>query len=1143
MPPHSWDSRPLAHWLDPTAPSDPAAYLACRKQQQHRFFWDRTDHIPSGVGDPAQLTAEAEAILAGAWRYFGRRPFPVGFPPDWHRNPLSGELAPAARHWSQIGDFDHGDIKLIWEASRFSVAYTLVRAYALTGDERYPGAFWALVLDWAEKNPPQRGPNWKCGQEAALRALAWCFGLFGFSASPASTCDRVAFLAAMLAAHAERIERTISFARLQKNNHAVSEALGLWTVGLLFPEFRRAHHWRTLGKTILEEEIRRQIYPDGSYILFSTNYHRMVLQLLIWALRLGEINNDRFSDEAYVRFEKALLFLHQLTDPETGRTPNCGGNDGTLVLALNSCAFSDFRPVLQAGYYLLHRKCLFPLGSWDEDLFWLFGVEALQRSPSKSTGAAPKQEQKSCSHPDEPEIELRQSSLSAQSGGYYTLRSRHSWALARCSHYQDRPHQADQLHLDLWWHGVNVACDAGSYLYNGELPWNNSLARTVVHNTVTVDGCDQMARASRFLWLDWAQGSIRWQMSSSRGLLEFWEGEHTGYRRLGVTHRRAVLRAGEDSWLVVDDILGTGDHTTRLHWLLPDLPYEFKEGQRQLVLRTPSSSLTVRLWCNQPSTPQIVRAGQQIHGVPPSPNLNGGNNAILGWRSLSYADKEAALSLVLETGASMPVRFITLFHPSSSVVSQLGLGKAAVQRNGSSLEVQLGPLASSPLVHRAALSGAEGSEPFHLVEEGLSPAGRNKTHTLLIHQAFAMPSEAGGTRHYELACRTARRGHRFTVVASNLSYLTGMPVREGARRVRMEFLNGVQVLRAYAIPTLHRSYLWRALSFLGFGATSLLAALRVKQVELVMGTTPPIVQAATAWLVAKLRRKPFILEVRDLWPQFAIDVGVLTNPLLIWLSRWLERFLYAHATHLIVNSPAYREYLTGKGVPDDKISLIPNGVDPEVFDPSDQGIAVRQRFGLEGKFIVTYAGAMGLANALEAVVRAAGRLSNDPKIHFMLVGDGKERANLENLARSLRLTNITFAGPQPKSVMASFLAASDACLATLKDIPMFRTTYPNKVFDYMAAGRPTILAIDGVIREVIESAQGGLFVPPEDDVALAEAIQTLNENRERAKAMGTAARAYVVEHFHREKQAQQFASLASQIVHPDSIVSGKEGSR
>ena len=400
-------------------------------------------------------------------------------------------------------------------------------------------------------------------------------------------------------------------------------------------------------------------------------------------------------------------------------------------------------------------------------------------------------------------------------------------------------------------------------------------------------------------------------------------------------------------------------------------------------------------------------------------------------------------------------------------------------------------------------------------------------HVLLIHQAFVGPNEAGGTRHHELACRMVAGGDDFTIVASNVSYLTGQMVGDCDTD---NSAGSVRVLRAWTLPVLHRSYLWRVLSFLAFMVTSAWQSRTARRVDLVMGTSPPIFQAVSAFFVARLRRRPLLLEVRDLWPEFAIECGVLRWRPLIWCARRLARFLYAKANHILVNSPAYRDYLISLGILPDKISFIANGVDVRLFAESSGLPSIRTEHGLNDKFVVTYAGAMGMANDLETLIRAAEELRRDVGIHFVLVGDGKERPKLEEMCRRLDLLNVTFAGPRPKSEMPAVLAASDVCVATLRDIPMFRTTYPNKVFDYMAASRPTVLAIDGVIRDVIEAGDAGIAVPPGNSAALALAIRELASQRDRARTMGESARRYVSLHFDRDQQAVRLAKLCKRIV-------------
>jgi lipopolysaccharide/colanic/teichoic acid biosynthesis glycosyltransferase len=400
----------------------------------------------------------------------------------------------------------------------------------------------------------------------------------------------------------------------------------------------------------------------------------------------------------------------------------------------------------------------------------------------------------------------------------------------------------------------------------------------------------------------------------------------------------------------------------------------------------------------------------------------------------------------------------------------------------------------------------------------------------LIHQAFATPSDGGGTRHYEFAQKALADGHAFTVVASDLSYLSGTAVVERRGLYVEQDIDGLRLLRAYAHPALHRGFIWRVFSFCTFVASSFLTGLKAGPIDLVIGTSPPIFQACSAWAVALLRRRPFLLEVRDLWPEFAIGMGVLTNPALVFLSRRLEHFLYARAKHIVINSPAYRDYLVAHRVAPLKITLIPNGVDPEMFNPESSGERVREKWGLQNKFVLSYAGAIGVANDLLTVIRTADGLREREDIVFLIAGDGKERPSLEAETARRGLKNVIFTGKLAKPEVAAVIAASDACIAILKNIPMFRTTYPNKVFDYMAAGRPTLLAIDGVIRKVIEESGSGVFVTPGDDAALSSAIVMLAANRSGAREMGAKARAYVTKHFNRNQQAEEFVSLCESLV-------------
>lgn len=394
-------------------------------------------------------------------------------------------------------------------------------------------------------------------------------------------------------------------------------------------------------------------------------------------------------------------------------------------------------------------------------------------------------------------------------------------------------------------------------------------------------------------------------------------------------------------------------------------------------------------------------------------------------------------------------------------------------------------------------------------------------HILLIHQAFAALDEPGGTRHHELARHLRRQGHQVTIIASPISYLTGKD-KNGRNRKQRDDL-GVTIIRSYTLPALHRSFIWRVISFLSFMVSSFINGLLVRKVDLVWGTTPPIFQGPTAWLIARLKGVPFLLEVRDLWPAFAVAVGVLKNKLLISLSEWLERFLYRHADRVIVNSPGFIGHVEARGA--DKVTLIPNGADPEMFHPQSTGAEFRQEHGLQDRFVVLYAGAHGMSNDLDIVLDAAALLKERESIQIVLLGSGKEKPRLMSDAKTRGLDNVLFLPPVPKLEMREALAAADACLAILKPIEMYKTTYPNKVFDYMAAGRPVILAIDGVIRQVVEKANAGVAVPPGDPDALASAILELSADPEKCRRKGLNGRKMIEERFSRVELADKFTAL------------------
>jgi len=393
-------------------------------------------------------------------------------------------------------------------------------------------------------------------------------------------------------------------------------------------------------------------------------------------------------------------------------------------------------------------------------------------------------------------------------------------------------------------------------------------------------------------------------------------------------------------------------------------------------------------------------------------------------------------------------------------------------------------------------------------------------HILLVHQIFVTPEEGGGTRHYELARYLVDKGHRVTVVASDTDYLTGK--KKGKKKETRE---GIEIIYASTFRAVHKSFFQRAISFLCFAASSFFNALKVQNVDLIWATSPPLFQAVTTLLIAKLMRKPLIFEVRDLWIDFAEELGIVKNRVVIRIIKYIERLLYRSSDRIIVNSPGFIPFIS-RYVDPAKINLIPNGVLTSDFDVAGLPQSdFRSRYSLENKFVAIYLGNLGVANDIETIIEAADHLRDNGDIVFVLMGGGIRQQEIKMQVSERRLQNVLVLDTRPKSEIPLILAQVDVCIATLKDIPLFRTTYPNKVFDYMAAERPTVLAIDGVIREVIESSEGGIYVAPGDDNELSEAVLRYYRNPELKRLHGKNAKKYVKRNFERETIADGLENI------------------
>ncbi len=409
-------------------------------------------------------------------------------------------------------------------------------------------------------------------------------------------------------------------------------------------------------------------------------------------------------------------------------------------------------------------------------------------------------------------------------------------------------------------------------------------------------------------------------------------------------------------------------------------------------------------------------------------------------------------------------------------------------------------------------------------------------HILVVHQYFLGKNDAGGSRWNQFAKYWAQKGHKITVLAGMVHYATGNKEEKykGKFIVREQVDDNVEVLRCHVSESYNKSFLGRFWAYISFAFSTVYAGLfKAGKFDVIVCTSPPLTVGLTGWLLKVFKRKPMVFEVRDLWPESAIDTGVLTNKWLIRLSYWLERRSYKSANWINVLTPAFQQSLIeNKNIRPDRISMIPNGADLDIFKPGQKENYVREKHNLQGRFVVTYVGAHGVANHLVQLLEAAKLLKSHPDVRIMLVGDGMQKPMLKEKAREMNLDNVLFVDAVPKNVIVDYVAASDVCTAVLKKVDTFKTVYPNKVFDYMSAHRPILLGIDGVARKLVEDAGAGLFVEPENPQAFADGVLKLKENPAYCQDCGRQGSEYVQKHFSREVLAGKYIEILENQVVP-----------
>jgi len=403
---------------------------------------------------------------------------------------------------------------------------------------------------------------------------------------------------------------------------------------------------------------------------------------------------------------------------------------------------------------------------------------------------------------------------------------------------------------------------------------------------------------------------------------------------------------------------------------------------------------------------------------------------------------------------------------------------------------------------------------------------------LFYSHYFPPECNAPASRTYENCKRWVRDGHDLTVVTCVPNVPNGV-VYEGYRnRLRQyEIVDGVKVIHVWTYIAANKGTLRRILNFVSYMFSAIFFTLFTKRPDVIIATSPQFFCGWAGLIVSKLRRIPFILEIRDIWPESIQAVGAMKSGLLLRILEWMELKMYASAMHIVTVGEGYRQRLLDKKVPNAKISTIMNGVDRELFKPQDKDAGLIEKYALQNKFVCSYIGTIGMACALDVVLRAAKILneSNRNDIVFLLVGDGAVRKKLEAKAKSQGLQNIIFTDRQDKSLMPSFLSITDACLVHLKNTDLFASVIPSKIFEAGGMAKPVIMGVQGCAAEIVETAEMGIHIEPENEQDLVNALVKLADDPNLVETLGNSGHDYIVEHFDRDKLAAEYLTVIESI--------------
>jgi hypothetical protein len=533
-------------------PTNPPKIVSITLEQWKKitpnFFFESKETIKIKKSRNETLKKDYEIIASGAINYFSSTNIHLGEDYDWITNPDSGFTYDINKHFTEIEDYSKtsGDIKYVWEKSRFN-HLTIIMRYDYHFEVDKSEMVLDEIEDWIEKNPINQGPNYKCSQEITIRVFNWLFILYYYKNSINLTESRFSNIINSIYWQCKHVYNNINFSRIAvRNNHAISETLGIYTFGILFPFFNESKNWKLNGRKWLEKEIAYQIYTDGTFLQFSMNYHRVVVQLLTYAIQINKLNDIPFDPTFYHRVNKSIVFLYNCMNKLNGNLPNYGANDGAIFFKLCTQDYRDYRPQLESLTCSMSHKWTL---TNNEEKYW-FGI-------------------KDSNIIKDDLININKHVNNFPIGGYYLFRDSldNSLTFIRCGNHKDRPSQADNLHIDIWVNDQNILRDAGSYKYNTDQKYLNYFASTKAHNSLTIDHKDQMLKGDRFIWYYWSQKKFAELIEHED--FYYFKGTINSFTYLdkNFKHTRIIKKKkGVLSWEIIDEVETSLNAPIQQYW-------------------------------------------------------------------------------------------------------------------------------------------------------------------------------------------------------------------------------------------------------------------------------------------------------------------------------------------------------------------------------------------------------------------------------------------------------------------------------------------------------------------------------------------------------------------------------------------------